>query len=357
MKQKITIILMIIVLSASIYTIPSSAQTIDQVTVLIDKTHLEKYSYDTNLTKAINALNLSTHFLVKVLDDGEIDNNTLNNVDILMITSPQQTLSDNESLAIQEFLSKGGRLFLSTDPQIGENTTYEHKLGNPEVFQKILDSLNITQIKISMDVKRNNETNEITDIYGDSLLDIEHSVDENHTYLVRLDASTFTVGHTISQGISEVYTITATFKPTNTSFAIGRGYNTSFAQYVVDNKYRNASFPAMNFQTYYDIMNETGVPPFSAINGTRPPWLIGIQMNQSKIAIVGSTIMFSDVECEILNTTWFDTANNAQLFMNIMEWLGEDLIQTPTVIPYIAGFSLVMMVIGLLVYLRGKKEE
>lgn len=357
MKQRITIILIIIMLSASIYTIPSSAQTIDQVTVLIDETHLERYSFDSNFTKAINALNLSTHFLVKIMDDGEINNDTLNNVDILMMTSPQEALSSNESYAIQQFLSKGGRLFLSTDPQIGQNTTYEHTLGNPEVFQQILDALNITQIKISMDIKKDNVTNEITNIYGDSMLDIDHAVDENHTYLIRLDASTFIPDHTITQGISEVYTITATFKPTNTSFAIGRGYNSSFAQYVEDGNYRNATYPNMSFQKYYELLNETGFPPYSAINGTRPPWLIGLQMNQSKIAIVGSTIMFSDMMCEILNTTWFDTANNAQLFMNIMEWLGGDLIEVPTIIPYVTGFSLITLVIGLVVYLKGRKEE
>ena len=95
---------------------------------------------------------------------------------------------------------------------------------------------------------------------------------------------------------------------------------------------------------------------YSAINGSFPSWMSAFEFGSSRVAIVGSTIMFSGRPLDIPETelTWFYTADNAKLFMNILDWLSTEFIAAPSAILPMLIISSVILVVGVVFYLYKK---
>jgi hypothetical protein len=87
-----------------------------------------------------------------------------------------------------------------------------------------------------------------------------------------------------------------------------------------------------------------------------PSWLSAFEYGLSRVAIVGSTIMFTGRNLDLPESElqWFYVADNARLFMNILDWLSADFVTAPSAIGSMLIISTVVLVFGVAFYLLKK---
>ncbi|MHA2023197.1 MAG: hypothetical protein ACTSWQ_06010, partial [Candidatus Thorarchaeota archaeon] len=127
-------------------------------------------------------------------------------------------------------------------------------------------------------------------------------------------------------------------------------YESSFAQFKRDgNSWANYSSPNMTLFAENPLA-------YSAMNTTLPSWLSAFEYGLSRVTIVGSTMMFTGRPLDLPDTElqWFYVADNAKLFMNILDWLSEDFVTAPSAIGSMLIISSVILVIGVAFYLLKK---
>ncbi|MFW9844001.1 MAG: hypothetical protein ACFFEV_05460, partial [Candidatus Thorarchaeota archaeon] len=171
-------------------------------------------------------------------------------------------------------------------------------------------------------------------------------------WIIHLDATTWDTTHPIFRNINELLTMTSTLKPIGLSSGIGHSYETTFAQYKRDsNSWANYTMPNMTLADF-------ALHPYaySALNSTIPSWLSAFEYGGSRVVVVGSTIMFTGrvVDAPDSELQWFYAADNARLFMNILDWLSDDFVTAPSAIGPMLILSTVVLVIGVAFYLLKK---
>lgn len=347
----------VMILLSSIQGIVSAQSDLDPIIVLYDASHNQQYAADdedSGLKLILDMVNASTKYDLRVNEDDELSDTLLNDVDILIIASPDESspFSEDEFIGITEMLANGSSLFVLGDPSIEESSNYwaealMQDLGENEAINAFLDGINVTSVRFSL-----NETG-FEEIYGDTMFDNEHTVfNETYSWMIGLDASTWDTSHPIFRNINELYTMTATLKPLELASGIARGYKSSFAQFKSDyNSWANYSHPNMTLEDF-----EQNPLSYSTINGTFPSWMSAFEYGSSRIVISGSTLMFTgrDLDYPETDLKWFYMGDNARLFMNVINWLSEDFVAAPSAITPLVIISSAVLVIGVVFYLFKK---
>ncbi len=345
----------ILVIASSLPVNVQAQTSLDPIVVLYDASHKPQFAADDEeqgLKLMLDMVNKSTRYMVRVHTGDKLNESVLNGVDILIEASPdtQYEFSDEEIEAIAAMLNNGSSLLVTGDPAISQNSTYWGDLefrdiGDNIAVNRFLDQLNITAVRFSI-----NETG--GNYWADSMFDYEHTLNETNPQLIKLDSTTWNTNHPIFQDINELVLMTATLKPIDASSAIAWGYDTSFAQYRKGPfSFANVSYPNMTLAEF-----EKHPLSYSAINGTFPPWLAAFEFNGSRIIVSGSTIMFSarhldlSESDELSEQQWFYMADNARLFMNMLEWLSSDFVEPPSAIFPMLVLSSAVLLVGIAYY-------
>ena len=349
-----TILALMLLLSSFQATVPAQAD-LDPVVVLFDASHSPQFDAadaDLGLKLMFDMVNISTRYIIYVHEDGPLDDEVLNDVDILIIAGSDSSslFSSAEYAGIAEMLANGSSLFLLGDPTISEDSTYWSEgpmedTGDNIALNTLLDGINMTGPRFSI-----NETE--TDTWSDTMFDYDHSINGSTPWVVQLDSTTWDTTHPIFRNINELVTMTSTLKPIELASGIGNSYESSFAQYRMDvNSWANYSAPNMTIDDF-------SLNPFSysALNGTFPSWLSAFEYGSSRVTIAGSTIMFTGrpIDLPEAELQWFYLADNAKLFMNILDWLSADFVTAPSAIGSMLIISGAILVIGIAFYLLKK---
>ncbi len=343
-------------------TIPPSvtAQTddLDTVVVLYDQSHQQQFdAFDERGFKLmLDKVNASTRYIVRVNEDEPLNDTILKDVDILIIADPDKAaeFESEEIEGISEFLTNGSSLMLLGDPTISQNSTYWAEqpfqdLGENIAINKLLDSLNITGVRFSL-----NETHDR--IWADTMFDYDHAFNETVPWLIEFDSTTWVSTHPIFKDINTLLSMTATLKPLDDPTVIARGYDTSFAQFRRGPyTWGNISYPNMTLDDFQEMPYS-----YSAINGTLPPWMSAFEYENARIIISGSAIMFTGRELDLPETDsryesqWFYMADNSRLFMNMLDWLSEGFTDPPSAIVPMTLLSTTILVVGVVYYIFKK---
>lgn len=353
----LAVVVTVMVLLSSLQTGVRAQADLDPILVLYDASHNPQHDpldAEEGLKLMLDAVNESTRYMVRINTGDDLTDTTLNDVDILIIAAPDDNspFTAAEAHGITEMLANGSSLFLLGDPTIEQSSRYwadalMQDMGDNIVINDLLDSLNITGVRFSINVTATD------DFYADTMFDYDHTVfNASYPYMIKMDASTWEAGHPIFRNINELYVMTATLKPVNLSSGIASGYDTTFAQFRRGpNTWANYSFPNMTLSDF-----EQDPLSYSAINGTFPSWLSVFELNESKVVICGSTLMFTGRTLDYPNTDsqWFYSADNARLFMNIMGWLSQDFVEAPSAILPMLIISSVIFAVGVAFYILKK---
>lgn len=343
-----------ILLSSFQATIPAQAD-FDPIVVLYDASHSPQFSAfdeELGLKLMFDMVNSSTHYVIYVHESGPLNDKVLNDVDILMIAGSDSSdpYSPEENAGIAEMLANGSSLFLLGDSGLSEDSTYWSEgpmqdMGDNIALNTFLDGINMTGPRFSI-----NETG--TGTWPDTMFDYDHGYNGTVPWVISLDSTTWDTTHPIFKNINELLTMTSTLKPIGLSSGIGNSYETTFAQYKRDsNSWADYTNPNMTLEDY-------ALHPlaYSALNSTIPTWLSAFEYGVSRVAIVGSTIMFTGriIDFPESELQWFQAADNARLFMNILDWLSEGFATAPSAIGSMLIISTVLFVVGLAYYLLKK---
>ncbi|MFW9834403.1 MAG: hypothetical protein ACFFEK_10440 [Candidatus Thorarchaeota archaeon] len=349
-------VIAIMIFVSSLQTGVMAQTELNPIVVLFDASHQQQHDVtdaENGLKLMIDMVNSSTRYIVRVNTE-DLTESVLNDVDVLIISTPDddEPISHTEATAISEMLANGSSLFLMGDPTIDDNSQYWtdgplQDMGENFVLNDLLDSINVTGVRFSI-----NET-ESGDLFGDTMFDYEHPIfNSSYPQMIKLDTTTWDSNHPIFRNINELFTMTATLKPIELTSGIARGYETTFAQYKESaTNWANYSYPNMTLPEFEQFPLN-----YSAINGTLPSWMSAFEYNESRIVVIGSTLMFTGRNLDFPETDlrWFYMGDNARLFMNIMNWLSYDFVEAPSAIVPMLIISTVIMVIGLVFYIFKK---
>jgi hypothetical protein len=344
-----------IMILLSCFQVTVSAQTdLDPIVVLYDSEHSPQFlatEEEDGLKLMLDMVNASTKYIVKVNND-PIRDNTLNDVDVLIVASPDRSnaFTASEVAAIDEMMNNGSSLLLLGDPSIGQNSSYWSEsqfqdLGETIALNRLLDSLNITGPRFSVNYSVSDDR-----WWGDAMFDINQTLNATSPWVISMDSSTWDSTHPIFKNINELVLMTATLKPISLVSSVATGYETSFAQYKL------TSFAMADYSYPNQTLFEERPLSYSAINGSFPSWMSAFEYNKSRIVISGSTIMFSGrpVDIEGSENQWFYEADNSRLFMNMLDWLSEEFVEAPEAVTPMLLISGVVLAVGVAFYIMKK---
>jgi hypothetical protein len=352
---KVLAIILTVTMLLSSFQVTVQAQTdLNPIVVVFDASHSPQFAADDplGLKLVMDLVNDSTRYMVRI-NEAPLTDEVLNDADILIIAAPDDTshFTAAECNAISEMLANGSSLFLLGDPALGQESTYwsdaiMQDLGENIAINRLLDSINVTGVRFSINETGINE-------WSDTMFDYDHALNATTApWLFSLDATTWDSAHPIFRNINELYAMTATLKPIELASSIGHGYENSFAQYKVsDNGWANYSQPNITLDEYN--MHPLS---YSALNGTFPSWISAFEYGTSRIVISGSTIMFTGktLDLEGSDLQYFYVGDNARLFMNIIGWLSEDFVEIPSAVTPMLMISSAIMIVGVAYYLLKK---
>ncbi|MEM2141642.1 MAG: hypothetical protein QXS20_00920 [Candidatus Thorarchaeota archaeon] len=351
---KVCVLLLVVLMTCKPVTV--SAQVLDQVVVLFDASHSPQFAPDDDeqgLGLILKMVNSSTRYMVRVHKGSPLNTSILDDVDILIVASPDKSnpFSRSEILAISESIANGTSLLVLGDPCIDQKSKYWsterlRDMGENIALNQFLDSLNISAVRFSINYTVGG------DAWGDTMFDYDHALNKTSPSVIRLGSASWASAHPIFRNINELVLMTSTLKPLNSSTLIGRSEKSSFAQFRKGpNTFANLSFPNMSLEEFRNRPLS-----YSAINGTFPSWLSAFEYGSSRVVISGSTIMFSGLSLDLPSSDarkddrWFYTADNSKLFLNILSWLSERHVSPPSAITQVLIVSSVLLAVGVLYY-------
>ena len=351
----VAVVLTVMVLLSSLQVSVRAQAELDPIVILYDASHNEQHDVldeENGLKLMIDMVNASTRYMVRINTE-DLTDSVLNDTDILIIASPDDDspFSGTEASAISEMLANGSSLFLLGDPNVDQTSEYwsdveMQDMGENNVINDLLDAINITGVRFSINQS-------LDEFYSDVMFDYNNTVyNATYPYMIEFDASTWVANHPIFRNINELSVMTATLKPIGLPSGIASGYETSFAQYRAGpNSWANYSFPNMTLEEF-----EENPDSYSAINGTFPSWMSAFEYDESRIVILGSTLMFTGrvLDYPSADSRWFYMSDNARFFMNIINWLSQEFIEAPSAIVPVVLLSSAVLIVGVVFYIYKK---
>lgn len=289
------------------------------MTIVFDLSHDQPLSIDKqNFTQAINFFRFHTEYFVRIHNEGELNATTLNRAKVLVIPNPGRNFSLTELEAISDFVGEGGSLFLLGDYQIAER-----QIGNPEALNQILSVISENRVSFTTFEKANTTQ-------GDSITDPVNNITVPFNVRISSAGVTSEIQAAIFSGIGDVYIAGGSLSTNDSSLVVSRGANSSRAV-SIDGQ----------------IIQE------------QPPWLAAFATGSARIVLCSSTTMFSDTLCAGLNSSWFQSGDNAILWYRLFNWMTRSEIYDPTPIWFTFVVIVLLIGVGLFLYsiLRAKRSR
>ena len=336
--MKWTPILLIGILSLSVFLqgmVIAQAQTIENLekkeyVIVFDEAHGQYFDH-TRLKTALSSLNDSINgitYYVKINKNDFNDTSTFG-ADLIIIPNTGfkedgslDRLTSAEEIVVLDYMSKGGSLLLMGNPlTLDKNITghTEQKYGLNHMLTRIpaviTTGVTFTEPEFAPE---GNKTDIIVNPYVNKY--------GNQSFLL-VDKNYFNETDPVFNGIQKVnkiltYTQSLKIDPDD----------------KIASKYIAASSPNGSYSLAFDKEPSDEIS-LSIVNTAYPPvWFARRDRgNSSRTAIIGSTIMFSDLPVEKNGTEkWIEQEDNLKLFQNLIAWL-VGITPLPEAEPAIAG--------------------
>ncbi|MEQ9715299.1 MAG: DUF2194 domain-containing protein [Candidatus Asgardarchaeum sp.] len=309
--RKVTIIILLfftalLIQSTLIATI--SAQE-EEIKILWDNSHGQYYSLE-KYTKLES--DLESQGIMVDPNDANVTYDILKDYDIFVIPNPISPFSEDELNALSEYVSNGGKLLIMGDVQYGDR-----HYGQPDNLNTILQTIGVAD-KVEFYGTNDN---------GDEIYDDTSNDGSPWNVLVTKD---YFQPHIISAGIETVYINSPSLIVYDSSIIVATSDEDSYAKDTNDNIHKVGYIP----------------------------WLVAIELENTRIIVCGSSKMFSDKQGT--SEAFVSLGDNEKLFFNIVGWLKGGFIKAPTklelFIPILDIFGLAAGVIGMYVF-RGNTSR
>jgi hypothetical protein len=262
-----------------------------------------------------------------------LNENSFEGVDVFISTNPNVRYEFSERNHIEDFLSEGKGMLLLANPLLEENDSLN---GNGDYLNEILED-------VGFGISARFWT-EPDPLGSEPLNDIVKNVVDNAgipEYLQLDITDTENAIFTDYQNISSVIT---------TSCSI----SSAVPKLIVAS---NEAYAETPMKERHSLATEIVVLASAGDNNDF----------ESRIIVGGSSNMFSDLYDPILQSTWYESADNAKLWTNIISWLAEASQETnpPPVLselflPFVIGTSTVaifLIVGGIFLYMIGSGRK
>jgi hypothetical protein len=286
--------------TSSLSYVQSQETEKSEYVILYDTSHGQNFDMDL-MKGALNSLQLigdvfNVSIIVREISS-QFTTTNLQGADLLIISNPasDSQVRDNEKLAIETFVQGGGGiLYLGNPLALAENIT-----GNPQTLNSFLDDRFQVQTRLQLGIagQLNNPTVLVDDLNNDGI---------NDTHIL-YEASETINDEDIINGVADVDKILYY----GTAVAdIYQGAQSNILKEFIG----NVSYSGYTINSEYDVVT------FNNLLNLK--WMMGRQFTgaDGRTAVVGSTIMFSDLMYNE-ETKWIDIYSNKALFQNLVAWL------------------------------------
>ncbi|MFX0063349.1 MAG: hypothetical protein ACFFC7_14325 [Candidatus Hermodarchaeota archaeon] len=261
------------------YALPVEGSSNDPLVILFDQGHGQFFNASIGrFSQAIEDLQLNNNTIVR-FSNSRLNISILSGVDVLIITNPkedkQYSSSEEDALRVWFEQRRNKGLFLLSNPYLEDNKTLS---GNSPELKKLVTGqyLDVDGVDLRKDIIRLDSS----PMEDTSILSLETDYSD-HLVLNQ----TALVNRTITQSCS--------VKASQKALIGGR------------EAYAEDSFGAITLQDE--------IPEIISLT---------THLNTSRLALSGSTIMFSDLPFNSTHS-WYELANNRILWKNIITWLGD----------------------------------
>ncbi len=273
------------------------AENNNEYVILFDESH-GQYFNRTLMKTALEAINTTIKNVRFIFNNDTSFNSTnLQGINLVIIGNPGEyskyNLSSSEIEALQDYVERGGSVFLLSNPLTSDNNI----TGHPSSFNNLLGARTnrLTTARISTQSGLPSEATVIMDDFN--------YLYNNESYVSIKD-----------------YSLNTTFLDENKLFSQTNMIKniTLFSTAIsIDRSEEQYAIGRTNHTSY--LMGADGSISQDMVEGFLT-WLFAKQIGNSRLAISGSTIMFSDLN--ITSTmTFINEAQNKQLWLNIINWL------------------------------------
>ena len=299
-----------------------STPVTDPIVILFDEAH-DQFFNRSLYSQALSVLDDFTDNEVKIIyNTAEFNSTTFQGVDIFICTNPGSSFSAIETASLAEFLVEGNSMFLLSNPLNEVNNTL---MGRGDYLNELL-----LDYRLEIVDKFWTHIENIGDIRNPSVIINEFDNAGIPTYL-KLDVSNSTHEiFSIDQNVSSLVTYTSSLVNTRVNLVIAP--SDAIVITVANEIY--------NYPSDVPIISTTGEMAVGA-----------------RIVMSGSSIMFSDLSDALLGTTWYESADNSNFWLNCITWLAEI---NPDVLPPNISLNQVLLLVititgiaGLLILIGG----
>ena len=300
MKKRLLTLFLIYIISITSVTLnyqTTGDNTLSYV-IMFDESHGQFFNR-TLMNTALESLNklanktgdnLNIELLFQT--ESEFNSTNLQGIDLLIFTNPgineDYNFSPAELAALLDYVELGGSLFLLSNPLTNDENITGHPTSTNALLAAREDRLTTARI-------RHTSNSSHADLIVDDFLGIYG----NDSY-ISLNLKDYSANYTIFNqetiiNFTTIYSTPLVLGSEEMIYAAGRTPITSYA--VNDD---------------YDIYREQA-------NGFLT-WLLAKTYGDARMILLGSTIMFSDLEITE-NTKWIEQADNLELWENLILWL------------------------------------
>lgn len=300
------------------------------IIVLFDESH-DQFFNQSLYTQAIQ--DLKDLGMEIVFGQENLNETSFDGVDVFISTNPNKPFSSNEKVHIRDFLDEGHGMFLLANPLMEENDSLN---GRGDYLNTILQDEYLGILARFWTGSEASGTFLLSDIVKN---DFDNAGKPEYVNLGvnGTDNPIFTD----YENVTELITTSCTISNARENLIIG-----STEAYAETPLKENHAF-------------STDIAVFSVIGR--------LTAFKARMVIGGSSIMFSDMEDPLLNGSWYNAADNAKLWRNIITWLAEESLDEETDIPLsdlflpflggILALSAVFIFGGILTFTIGSGHE
>ena len=285
------------------------------IIVFFDESHGQFFNQSLYSQALADLEDLGMHI---VFNSEILDENSFEGVDVFISTNPEEKFGFNERIHITEFLLEGKGMLLLANPIIEENDSLN---GRGDYLNDILRDEELGALARFWTETDPLKADPLNDIVKN---DVDNAGIPEYLRLVINDSENAIF--TDYQNVSSIITTSCSIR-------------SAFLNLIVASTEAYAETPLKEPHLY-----STNIAVLASAGRTND---FG-----SRIVVGGSSIMFSDIYDPILNSTWYEGADNAKLWSNIISWLAEasqevnpPLTISELFLPFILGTSTIASIL------------
>ncbi|MHA2055366.1 MAG: hypothetical protein ACW99F_17440, partial [Candidatus Hodarchaeales archaeon] len=268
-----------------------------------------------------------------VFSQESLNETSFDGVDIWIATNPTKQYTSNERVYIRDFLLEGHGMLLLANPLMEENDSLN---GRGDLLNDILSDEGLGIIARYWTESEFQGTFPLSDIVKN-----EFNNAGKPEYVILETNSTLNPIFSDYENITHIITTSCSIRSAKVDLI--EGSTEAYAETPLKEKH--------TFSGDISVLSGVG------------------QLNdfKSQVVIGGSSIMFSDIEEPLFNSSWYEVADNAKLWRNIISWLAEESQEEETDVPLselfvpffigIISISVVFIIGGILTFNIGSGKE